>query len=56
MKDKLVVLLEALNAIEVQGKKNVGTLYNCITHVEGMIAEFEKPAELPVEPMEVPVE
>ena len=56
MKDKLVVLLEALNAIEVYGKKNVGTLFNCITHVEGMIAECDKPAEIPAAPMELPVE
>lgn len=42
MKDKLVELLGALNVIEVYGKKNVGTLYNCINHVENMIAECDK--------------
>lgn len=52
MKDKLTMLLEALNAIEVQGKKNVGTLFNCITHVENMIAECE--SQTPAEPLEAP--
>lgn len=43
MKDELMMLLGALNTIEVYGKKNVGTLYNCINHVENMIANCDKP-------------
>lgn len=45
MKNELMMLLGALNTIEVYGKKNVGTLYNCISHVEKMIADCDKPQD-----------
>ena len=52
MEQKLIELLGALNAIEVYGKKNVGTLFNCITFVEGMIAECKQPPAEKVEAKE----
>lgn len=56
MKDELMMLLGALNTIEVYGKKNVGTLYNCINHVENMIANCDKAQCEPEEPVGIPME